>query len=315
MIKKRLFIILAVLLTINWASSIDAAQKLTLILDWFPNVDHLPIYVGRHQGFFGDEGLEIEIFSPSGTSDALKLAASGQVDIAVSYEPQTIIAAARGLDVVVIGRLIEHPLTTLLFLKDKGIKTPSDLEGKKIGYTVPGLMDVLLDAFAKLNGIQRYKAINVGFAIVQSLTAGKVDAVMGPFKTYETVIMASKGYEVGYFELEKWGIPDYDELVFVSSKKTLKNNEAFMKVFQQVIGRSIEHARRNPEAALKNYLQEVPEADSKTETAAFQLTLPYYATRQKLDIKRWQQFADFALQYGLIEKKVDVADILWTEGN
>jgi len=308
-------IILAVFLTIIWASSGLAAQKLTLILDWFPNVDHLPIYVGRHQGFFAAEGLEIEIFSPSGTSDALKLTASGKVDLAVSYEPQTIIAAARGLDVVVIGRLIEHPLTTLLFLKDKGIKIPSDLEGKKIGYTVPGLMDVLLDAFAKLNGIQRYEAINVGFAIVQSLTAGKVDAVMGPFKTYETVIMAHKGYEVGYFELEKWGIPDYDELIFVTSKRTLNKNETYMKAFQRVIGRSIEYVRKNPETALKNYLKEVPEADSKIETEAFQLTLPYYATRQKLDVSRWQQFADFALQYGLIEKKVDVTDVLWTEGN
>ncbi len=306
---------LVLILTSFWSSSLYAAQKLTLILDWFPNVDHLPIYVGRHQGFFAAEGLEIEIFSPSGTSDALKLAASGKVDLAVSYEPQTIIAAARGLDVVVIGRLIEHPLTTLLFLKDKGIKIPSDLEGKKIGYTVPGLMDVLLDAFAKLNGIQRYEAINVGFAIVQSLTAGKVDAVMGPFKTYETVIMAHKGYEVGYFELEKWGIPDYDELIFVTSKRTLNKNETVMKAFQRVIGRSIEYVRKNPETALKNYLKEVPEADSKTETAAFQLTLPYYATRQKLDVSRWQQFADFALQYGLIEKKVEVTDVLWTEGN
>ncbi len=315
MIKKRLLIILAVLLTVIWASSGLASQKLTLILDWFPNVDHLPIYVGRHQGFFAAEGLEIEIFSPSGTSDALKLTASGKVDLAVSYEPQTIIAAARGLDVVVIGRLIEHPLTTLLFLKDKGIKIPSDLEGKKIGYTVPGLMDVLLDAFAKLNGIQRYEAINVGFAIVQSLTAGKVDAVMGPFKTYETVTMAHKGYEVGYFELEKWGIPDYDELIFVTSKRTLNKNETYMKAFQRVIGRSIEYVRKNPETALKNYLKEVPEADSKIETEAFQLTLPYYATGQKLDVSRWQQFADFALQYGLIEKKVEVTDVLWTEGN
>ena len=79
---------MAVLLTIIWASSIDAAQKLTLILDWFPNVDHLPIYVGRHQGFFAAEGLEIEIISPSATADALKLAASGTVELAVSYEPR-----------------------------------------------------------------------------------------------------------------------------------------------------------------------------------------------------------------------------------
>jgi len=314
MIKKSFLIILAVLLAFGGASTGMAAQKLTLILDWFPNVDHLPIYVARHQGFFGDEGLEIEIFSPSGTSDALKLAASGKVDLAVSYEPQTIIAAARGLDVIVIGRLIEHPLTTLLFLKGRGIKTPSDLEGKKIGYTVPGLMDVLLDAFARLNGIQQYEAINVGFAIVQSLVAGKVDAVMGPFKTYETVTMASKGYDVGYFELEKWGIPDYDELIFVTSKKTLIKKQASMKAFRRVIARAIEYVRKNPATALKNYIKEVPEADSKTETAAFQLTLRYYAARQKLGVKRWQHFADFALQYGLIEKKVDVIDILWAHG-
>jgi putative hydroxymethylpyrimidine transport system substrate-binding protein len=291
-----------------------AAQKLTLILDWFPNVDHLPIYVAHHRGFFAEEGLEIEIISPSETSDALKLAASGQVDLAVSYEPQTIIAAARGLDVVVIGRLIEHPLTTLLFLKDRGINLPRDLEGKKIGYTVPGLMDVLLDAFTRLNGIQQYEKINVGFAIVQSLTAGKVDAVMGPFKTYETVTMAQKGYAVGYFELEKWGIPDYDELIFVSSKKTLKNNQASLGAFQRAVGRAIAYTRQNPEVALKGYLLQVPEADSNIETAAFHLTLPYYATGQQLDVKRWQQFADFAMQYGLVEKKVDVTDILWVHG-
>jgi putative hydroxymethylpyrimidine transport system substrate-binding protein len=313
--KFHKIILLTLLLTTIWAPSIEAAQKLTLMLDWFPNVDHLPIYVARHQGFFANAGLEIEIISPSETSDALKLAASGKVDLAVSYEPQTIIAAARGLDVMVIGRLIEHPLTTLLFLKGRGINVPKDLAGKKIGYTVPGLMDVLLEAFAKVNAIEQYEAINVGFAIVQSLAAGKVDAVMGPFKTYETVTMAQKGYDVGYFELEKWGIPDYDELIFVTSKQSLDKNLAAIKDFRRVIGQSIEYVRKNPETALSNYLKEVPEADSKIETGAFKLTLPYYATVQELDVERWQRFADFALQYGLIEKKVNVADVIWMGGN
>ena len=314
--KKIQNIIILVLLLISFgAPSSMAAQKLTLMLDWFPNVDHLPIYVARHQGFFADAGLEIEIISPSETSDALKLAATGKVDIAVSYEPQTIIAAARGLDVIVIGRLIEHPLTTLLFLKGRGINEPGDLEGKKIGYTVPGLMDVLLEAFARLNGIEQYEAINVGFAIVQSLAAGKVDAVMGPFKTYETVTMAQKGYDVGYFELEKWGIPDYDELVFVTSRQTLNKHRAAMKAFQRVIGQGIEYVRKNPDIALVKYLKEVPEADSKIETGAFKLTLPYYAAKQNQDVQQWQQFADFALQYGLIENEVKVANVLWTTGN
>jgi putative hydroxymethylpyrimidine transport system substrate-binding protein len=315
MTKKYLPILFSGLLVITFASSIYAAQRLSLILDWFPNVDHLPIYVARQQGFFSEKGMEIKILSPSATSDALKLAASGHVDIAVSYEPQTIIAAARGLDIIAFGRLIEHPLTTLLFLKGKGIETPKDLEGKIIGYTVPGLMDVLLEAFAKLNDIEQYSAVNVGFSIVQSLTAGKVDAIMGPFKTYETVIMAQKGYEVGYFELEKWGIPDYDELIFVTSVKAMKKNQAAIMTFRRVIDRAIAYVRANPTKALEYYFKAVPEADRKTESDAFELTLPYYAHTQKLDMKRWQQFADFALKYGLIEKPVDVKSVLWLNDN
>jgi putative hydroxymethylpyrimidine transport system substrate-binding protein len=313
MTNKRIIILGFVLLAFLRVPAIEAAQRLSLILDWFPNIDHLPIYVARQQGFFSEEGLEITLISPSETSDALKLAATGKVDIAVSYEPQTIIAAGRGLDVVVFGRLIEHPLTTLLFLKGKGIETPKDLEGKKIGYTVPGLMDVLLAAFAQLNGIQNYTPINVGFAILQSLTAGQVDAIMGPFKTYETVEMAHRGYEVGYFELEKWGLPDYDELIFLTSKKTMAKNQKAMAAFARVIDRAIVFTRKNPQTALADYFKEVPEADRRTETDAFELTLPYYATSQKLDPQRWQQFADFALKYGLIEERVDAATVLWTE--
>ncbi|MGD2269222.1 MAG: ABC transporter substrate-binding protein [Desulfobacterales bacterium] len=313
MAKKYLPLFLSVFLVVVGASASYAAQRFTLMLDWFPNVDHLPIYVAHQQGFFLEEGMEIKILSPSETSDALKLAASGQVDFAISYQPQTIIAAARGLDIVAFGRLIEHPLTTLLFLKDKGIKTPKDLEGKKIGYTVPGLMDVLLEAFAKLNHIEQYAAVNVGFSIVQSLTAGKVDAVMGPFKTYETVIMAQKGYAVGYFELEKWGIPDYDELIFVTNAKAMKKNQAAIMTFRRIMNRAIVYLRSNPTQALESYFKAVPEAERKTEYDAFELTLPYYAHHQNFEIKRWQTFADFALEYGLIEKPVNVKSVLWLE--
>ena len=309
-IKYKTITILMLLATL-WAPSLYGAQKLTLILDWFPNVDHLPIYAARQQGLFAEEGLDIKIIIPSETADGLKMAASGNVDIAVSYEPQTIIAAARGLDVMVFARLIEHPLSTLLFLKGKGIESPRDLAGKKIGYTVPGLMDVLLDAFARVNDIRDYRAINVGFAIVQSLAANKVDAVMGPFKTYETVTMAHKGYAVGYFELEKWGIPDYDELIFITSKKNMLHNRAALTSFRRVMARAIEQVRQNPQQAFKDYLKQVPEADRKIESDAFKLTRPYYAARQQLDADRWQLFADFALKYGLIDKKVDVADILF----
>jgi putative hydroxymethylpyrimidine transport system substrate-binding protein len=306
----RKFLILMLLLSIVISSSAFAEEKLTLMLDWFPNVDHLPIYVAQEKGYFREAGIEVKILSPSDTSDALKLAVAGRVDLAVSYQPQTIIAAAQGLDVRVVGRLVEHPLTTLLFLKEKGFKTPSELSGRTIGYTVPGLMDVLMQAFARINGIENLRLVNVGFAIVPALTSGQVDAVMGPFKTYETVTMAAQGLAADYFELEKWGIPDYDELIFICGPQTLQKKKTAVQAFAAAAARGIAFQRENPEIALALYFQAVPDADRETETAAYRLTRPYFAGSQTLAKGRWQTFADFALQYGLISQAVDVKPLL-----
>ncbi len=286
------------------------AEKLTLMLDWFPNVDHVPVYVAQQKGFFMAAGLDVDILSPSETTDGLKLAAAGQVDLAVSYQPQATVAAAQGLPLQVVGRLVEHPLTTLLYLKKSGIDAPTDLAGRKIGYTVPGMMDVLLAAFAKINGIQGYEPVNVGFAIVQALATRQVDAIMGPFKTYETVELAQRGLAAGYFELEKFGIPDYDELIFVCGRKTREKRSAALGAFVAAVARGIDAVRQNPDEALDLYFNAVPEADRQMEKKAFALTRPYFAGSQELDTVRWQRFADFAHQHGLIQQPLEVERLL-----
>jgi len=285
-------------------------QKLNLMLDWFPNVDHLPIYVAREKGYFADQGISVTIISPSETSDALKLAASGNVDIAVSYQPQTIIAADQGLLLKVVAPLVVHPLTTLLFLEDSGIQNPVDLSHKKIGYTVPGLMDVMLEAFAAINKIQDYTAVNVGFTILPALVSLQVDAVMGPFKTYETVTIAQQGYKARFFELEKWGIPDYEELIFVCGPKALAKKPAAIKGFVRALEKALAYTVQHPEDALATYLSALPDSDKKIETQAFELTRPYFAVKAEHDPAKWQAFADFALEYGLIKNKVDTATLI-----
>ncbi len=311
--KKNLKIFMIIMLASLFllvASPLCAAEKVTVMLDWFPNIDHLPLYVAQQEGLFAEEGLEVEILTPSSTTDALKLAASGNVDIAVSYEPQVIIGASAGLKIRVVGRLVEHPLSVLLFLEGKGIKRPADLEGKKIGYTVPGMMDVLAEAFAKINGIEGYEPINVGFAIVQSLVAGKVDAIMGPYKNYEVVELEEKGYRAGYFELNEWGVPDYDELVFITGERTAGERAEALRGFARAVDRAISRTREDPGKALQVYFAAVPDAPREMEAKAFKITRPLYAHSQTCDREKWQRFADFALRYGLIEKKVDVTAIL-----
>lgn len=311
--KKSFKVFISIVLAlffVTTASSVYSAQKLTVMLDWFPNIDHLPIYVAQQKGFFKDEGIDINVMTPSATTDALKLAAFNNVDIAVSYEPQVIIGASTGVEITVIGRLVEHPLSVLLFLKDKGIEKPKDLEGKKVGYTVPGMMDVLMDAFAKINGIKSYEPVNVGFSIVQSLVAEKVDAIMGPYKNYETVELEEKGYEPAYFELGEWGIPDYDELVFISGKQTAKEKSEALSGFARAIDKAISWTAENPQGALEAYFSAVPEAPHEMESKAFEITRPLYAGSQTCDKAKWQKFADFAFDYKLIEKKVNVESIL-----
>ena len=311
--KKNLTVCMVIILAslfLLTAHPLCAAQKVTVMLDWFPNIDHLPLYVAQQEGFFTEEGIEVEILTPSSTTDALKLAASGNVDVAVSYEPQVIVGASAGLNIRVIGRLVEHPLSVLLFLEGKGIEKPADLEGKKIGYTVPGMMDVLMEAFAKINGIDRYEPINVGFTIVQSLVARKVDAIMGPYKNYEVVELEEKGYRAGYFELNEWGIPDYDELVFITGERTAGEKTRALKGFVRAVDRAIARTRNDPEKSLASYFAAVPDAPREMEAKAFEITRPLYAHNQRCDKEKWQTFADFALRYGLIEKKVDVTAIL-----
>jgi len=311
--KKRLKTIIAsILFLCLLALPVSAAQKVSIMLDWFPNIDHLPLYVAQEEGFFGENGIDVKILSPSATTDALKLAASNNVDLAISYAPQAIMGASEGLKIRVAGRLVEHPLSVLLFLKMKGIEKPVDLEGKIIGYTVPGMMDILTEAFAQINGINKYTPINVGFAIVQSLVSGRVDAIMGPYKNYETVALEEKGYEAGYFELGQWGIPDYDELVFITGEETLKKRSAAIKGFIRAIDRTISETRKNPEGALAKYFKVLPEAPREMEAKAFRITLPLYAHNQKHDLERWQRFADFSYKYKLINKPVDTAGLVYS---
>ncbi len=308
---KRVICSIAFLLCL--ATACPAAQEISVMLDWVPNVDHLPIYVAKEMGFFRKEGLEIRILVPSDTTDALKLAASSKVDLAISYAPQVIVSAAEGVPVRVVGRLMEHPLSTLLFLDGKGIHSPSDLSGKRVGYTVAGVMDVLLDAFSKLNGVKGISPVNVGFSIVQSIASGKVDAVMGGFRNYEVVEMLQQGMKPSTFPLEEWGIPDYDELVFVTSPGFAQSNPQVIRGFRKALDRGIHVSLANPEKALEIYFRAVPEAQRHLEKEVLGKTLPFFARSQDLDPARWKKFAVFALKWRLIGRSIDTDRLLWKD--
>ena len=139
---------------ISISSSALANQKVTLLLDWFVNPDHGPIIIAKEKGFFSDRGLEVDIIAPADPADPPKLVAAGKADLAISYQPQLHLQVAEGMPLTRVGTLVATPLNCLLVLANGPIKNISDLKGKKVGFSVAGVEEVLLKTILERNGVK-----------------------------------------------------------------------------------------------------------------------------------------------------------------
>ena len=288
-------------------------EKVTLLLDWFPNVDHAPLYVAQENKIFAKHGLEVELLWGNDPDAPLKLVAAGKAPFAVSYQQSVTIARASEevLPVKSIGLLVEYPLNTISFLKKSGIKTPADFKGKKIGYTVAPLDVLLFNAIAANAGLKEddYELINIGTNIMAPLLSGQIDAVIGPFRNYEINMLKLEGAEADFFALEKHGIPDYYELVIITNDAYLKEHPETAKKLMVAIQEAIQFTKKNPDKALQLFFKANPDAPKELEKLAFRDTLDLFATTQVQSKEKWDAFTKFALEKGLISKAVKAEDL------
>src|SRR6476469_5820637 len=200
-----------------------AADKLTVMLDWFVNPDHGPLIIAREKGFFAAQGLEVELITPADPNDPPKLVAAGKADLAVSYQPQLHLQVNEQLPLVRVGTLVATPLNSLVVLADGPVKSIEDLKGRKIGYSVGGFEEALLGAILENHGLTLadVELVNVNFSLSPALIAGQVDAVIGAFRNFELNQMDLVGHPGRAFYPEEEGVPAYDELVLLANKDGL----------------------------------------------------------------------------------------------
>lgn len=281
----------------------QAAEKVSLILDWFVNPDHGPIIVADELGYFEEAGLDLTIDAPADPNDPPKLVAAGRYDLAVSYQPHLHLQIKEGLPLVRIGTLVATPLNTVLVLKDGPIKSIADLKGRKVGFSVGGLEDAMLGTILEKHGLtmQDVTMVNVNWALSQSLIAGQVDAVVGGYRNFELNQMEIEGHPGRAFYVEEEGVPPYDELIIIANRDKLDRDpyDAFLTALERGVQYLVNHPQESWELFIRNH----PDLDDELNRRAWADTLPRFALRPAaLDIGRYRRFAEFLKHREMIEE-------------
>lgn len=296
-------LVLAILAIALASGNAAAADKVTVLLDWFVNPDHAAFVIAKEKGMFEKAGLEVELIAPADPSAPPRLVAAGQGDLAVTYQPQLHVQVGEGLPLVRIATIAETPLNALVVLKEGPVKSIADLKGKTVGFSVGGFEDAVLAAMLKTQGLSLSDVtlVNVNFALSPSLFAGKVDAVIGAFRNFELNQMDIEGRPGTAFYPEENGVPAYDELVLVARKGREGEPQ-----FARLVG-ALEEATlwltNHPDEAWDAFAKAHRDLDNELNRRAWRDTLPRLAKRPAaLDRGRYNRFAQFMQQSGLIDE-------------
>lgn len=287
-----------------------AADRLTVMLDWFVNPDHGPIIVAQSRGYFRDAGLEVTILAPADPSDPPRMVATGQADLAIGYQPQLYLQHAAGLPLVRVGTLIGGPLSCIMVDAAGPVQRLQDLRGRRVGYSLPGIEEAILQGMLAHAGLRpdEITALNVNFALTPALATGQVDAVAGAFRNFEPHQMEQLGKEGRCFLPEENGIPAYDELIYEANPALIDPDR--LARFLAATARAAQEIAADPAAGWEDFRSFSPELDDALNRAAWDDTAAHFAQEPaRLDAARYAAFGAFLAKAGLIPAAPEVADI------
>jgi putative hydroxymethylpyrimidine transport system substrate-binding protein len=295
-----------------------APQPFSLALDWYVNPDHAGIYEAIDDGYFREAGLDVHPQTPSDPSAPIREVAAGRVDLAISYEPDVLIARDHGLPVTAVAALVPTPLTSLIWLKNSGIKDVKDLRGKTIETAGIPYQQAYLKAILERAGMTTsdVETVDVQQNLLPNIIAGKAQAMLGGFLNVEGVQLQLQGKGPTVIPVDKLGIPTYNELVLVANSDTLDDKSDDIRLFLDALERGTKAAVADPSGATKNILAAGKGLDPKITAAEVRKTLPLLLPEGTthpygyMDPSQWQRFAQFFANNGEIKALPQLDDIV-----
>ena len=298
-----------------------APREINVVLDWYPNALHTFLYTAIERGYYADEGLDVKIRFPANENDALSLVGAGQAEIGLYYEHDIIQAVAeQDVPVKSIGAVVQSPLNVILSLAEKDIHTPADLVGRTVGYAGTALSEAIVRSMMESVGADGsdVELVNVGFELMSAMTTGNVDATIGCLVNHEVPQMEEEGFQVNWFLVNEYGIPNYYEAVFLANNEMIENEPEVLSAFLRASAKGFEDFKADPEGCLKILLDNQSEENfplSETvETQSCETLLPLMETADAPFLSQseenWRENIDWMLSEGLISQPVEVSQVM-----
>lgn len=327
-IKKYISIALAgalMLTTLSGCSkkeekSADGGEKVTVVLDWTPNTNHTGLYTALENGYYKDQGLDVEIVQPP-EGGAASLVASGKADFGISYQEEVTYAKTSDdpLPIKAIAAVIQHNSSGFASPKDKNIKTPKDFEGKIYGGWGSESETAAIKAVMEKTGADFNKVTiaDIGQDDFFTATTNSVDFAW-IYEGWDVVQAKLKGFDLNFIPMNQFDKRlDYYTPVIISNETLLSDNPELAKKFMKATTEGYQFAIDNPEEAAKILVKHAPEIDEELAIESQK----FLASKYKDDAPRWGEMKDevwnnytaFLKEYGLINKDLKPEDAYTNE--
>ena len=211
-------LLLCVALSLSLYSLAGAAEKVSLQLKWFHQFQFAGYYAAKAQGYYAEEGLEVEIRPLNRMRSVVEQVGSGEADYGVG-DSAIVADYARGAPIVSLAAIFQHSPLVLISRKDSGIVSPSDLAGKRLMFDSKGSDDGPIRAMLAEAGIssERFEHVSHSYNN-EDLSSGRVDA-MSAYLTNQSFYFRERGVAVNIINPQSYGLDFYGDLLFTSEQE------------------------------------------------------------------------------------------------
>ena len=295
--------------------------KISVVLDWYPNAIHTFLYYAQENGYFEEEGLEVELISPAESVDAITFVSSGRAQIGLTYPVEIIQASQNDMPVKALASVCAKQLDCLCSLaSNTGVTADmSSLKGKTVGYAGTALSEATIRTITRNAGLadDDYELLNVGYDLVTSLTTESVDLVVGTFINDEVVTMEQAGYELNVYFEQDYGFPELYGLVMAVNEEAYDGDPEIYEGFLRACERGFEDMKADEDAALELIMSSMNSDDNpldeEQQRESYRILMERMETEEEpflsMSEDKWQDIIDWMYDAELISEKPSAADV------